>query len=443
MGKFAKVNPGDPVLADIFNRVADALESFANLSVVQGSGLLMDSHPSAGKVLSVALKRDVRALLSGASSPYSWTEVEDTASGATATFGMRSGTTNAYEINGKSGLAGKVVGLTWTGAGDWRFQYVAGLGQCAPGTTFISVHVRSSCSGNPSIVGASVTITRVSDGVVVASGTTNGSGDFSASVDQLGAYSVQASKSGFTTTTTTPTVSACGGTTSTTITLPSITYNLHVHVIGCSNLDVAGASVTLSTGESGTTDASGLINFDGLNSTLSRTMTTSGTGFIDDVRDVSSGPCVTQNVTVSIAAVALAAGYECTNCLCSYPLADILTLTDSRYGPVTLTYNAVSGYWEGSQTVAYAGGGSCPADNVDVIYKFGTAAGGTGTGCFLFIQWSVHLACPSNTAITGAGSQTASATSFSCPPSFLHASAFGSASGDPPWQSTDTFTITE
>src|SRR5688500_15147850 len=108
MGGFDHVKPGDPVTADGFNAVAEALEAFLNLDVPTGGSLRLDSSPN-GKVLMLCAPREVMALLSGSSSPYSWQEVEATASGAWATFGVRAGTNDAHEINSLPNLGGKVV----------------------------------------------------------------------------------------------------------------------------------------------------------------------------------------------------------------------------------------------------------------------------------------------------------------------------------------------
>jgi hypothetical protein len=120
-----KVSPGDPITDGLLNGLAEAFERFLNLEVAPGSYLYMDKGPS-GIALALLAPQEVMAKLSGATSPYSWAEVErpdPTLPWATISGG-RTGTSDAYELNAKSGLADKVVGLRWTSAGDWRFQFV-------------------------------------------------------------------------------------------------------------------------------------------------------------------------------------------------------------------------------------------------------------------------------------------------------------------------------
>jgi hypothetical protein len=446
MKKFAKVNPGDPITADLFNLVADTLEKFSNLQVMQGSGLLMDSGPH-GTVLSVALKQDVRALLSGASSPYSWTEVEDTASGATAAFGMRSGTTDAYEINAKSGLAGKVVALTWTAAGDWRFQALKGLNQCNSSTTSILVTVLSSCGAHPAISGASVTVTHTPTSTVVCTGTTDGSGHFSCAISLLGGYSISASKTGFVTgsTTTTITSSRCG----TTTTLGSILLvpnvgTIHVDVSGCNSIVLPGATVTVTNGaysNSGTSDGSGVVVFTDAPTSGTTTVTTSMSRFNSDVQTTGALACFTRTIT---AALGPASGYYCFN-PCAIPLPATLNLTDSRYGAITLTWNAINSRWEGSQTVAFAGDGTCPAATVTVFYYFGNISH------TLQLWWNMSpapaptQACPDDAAPIGQSTNSPFGTSLSCPLSFTYVATMRSIDiiSRGVHLAGDTFTITE
>lgn len=117
------VRAGDLITADLFNEVAAQLEKFLNLRVAPNSGLLLETGPF-GHSLSLSLPTEIWAKLSGTSSPYSWTQQMPDASGVWSTFGAAAGTNNAYEINGKSGLNGKIVQLAKTSAGDWRFNYI-------------------------------------------------------------------------------------------------------------------------------------------------------------------------------------------------------------------------------------------------------------------------------------------------------------------------------
>lgn len=64
------------------------------------------------------------ALLSGSSSPYSWTEQQGL-SGGVWQARVLAGMTNAYEVNGVGSLNGKWVWLEPGYPGDYRFQYIA------------------------------------------------------------------------------------------------------------------------------------------------------------------------------------------------------------------------------------------------------------------------------------------------------------------------------
>lgn len=160
MANFRRVQPGDPLTADAFNAIAEQLERFANLSVADGGPLRLWSGPT-GKALALAIPRDTLARLSGSSSPYSWTEVSD-ASGGTYTeqSNANSGTSNAYEVNGVSGLDGQLAWLTWSAARDWRFQWV-GHGAsppCEGGRICVTVD-SDGCSPSMPVFGAAVTVT--------------------------------------------------------------------------------------------------------------------------------------------------------------------------------------------------------------------------------------------------------------------------------------------
>lgn len=112
---------GDLITEGLLNRLVDQFERFA--SIRSGSPYVLISDGPDGKHLALDLPVPTWALLSGSTSPYSWTEVYEGPSGTWPA--MPSGDSGtAYESNGKSGLAGKVVPITWTAAGDWRFVYL-------------------------------------------------------------------------------------------------------------------------------------------------------------------------------------------------------------------------------------------------------------------------------------------------------------------------------
>lgn len=124
MARIQPVKAGDVITEGLLNRIVDQFERFANLSTNSPYIRLWDGPY--GKSIALALPAQTWALLSGSSSPYSFTEVRDGPGGTWVSMtNGDSGTSNVYEVNSKSGLAGKVVPITWTSAGDWRFQYIA------------------------------------------------------------------------------------------------------------------------------------------------------------------------------------------------------------------------------------------------------------------------------------------------------------------------------
>ncbi|SIN70567.1 hypothetical protein SAMN05444166_0275 [Singulisphaera sp. GP187] len=174
MAKLQHVKPGAPIEADLFNAIAAKLERFANLAVA-GRYLRLWSSPT-GKCLAMAMPQPTWALLSGSTSPYSFQEVRDAAAGTWEVManGDR-GTTNVYELNDKPGLAGKVVPITWTAAGDWRFQWVGfGTPTCENGRICVTID-SDGCSPATPVYGATVTIHDSADPPnLVATGLTSG-----------------------------------------------------------------------------------------------------------------------------------------------------------------------------------------------------------------------------------------------------------------------------
>lgn len=129
-----------------------------------------------GDAISLARPEGFYATLSGASSPYSFTEKYGSSGGAWTTR-VRTGTANAYEVNGLAGLSGKTVFLRPGYPGEYLFQSTnAGSTGCSTGTLVFTV---TGCSG-AALSGATVTVT--GPGGFSASGTTNGSGQVTFSV---------------------------------------------------------------------------------------------------------------------------------------------------------------------------------------------------------------------------------------------------------------------
>jgi hypothetical protein len=150
------VRPGDPLVwtADEYNRAAEALEAFAKLGVAPPLVL-------SGRTLHDLSPRKFVALLSGAASPYSWTE--QVRVGASWVAGARSGTSSAVEVNGKSGLGGQLAWLVPCGPGEWCFQDIR-IGAATPPTTI--VYPNCPCTPLPAVLAMHVVATAPCDTTV-------------------------------------------------------------------------------------------------------------------------------------------------------------------------------------------------------------------------------------------------------------------------------------
>lgn len=164
----AKIDPpkaGDLITVGLLDRIVDQLERFASLR--SGSPyILLDDSPY-GKLIELSLPVPTWALLSGASSPYSFTEVRDGPGGTWVSMpNGDSGTANVYEANNVANLGGKVVPIQWTSAADWRFQWVGYSTSCL--WTFT---VRDLCTSK-NLPGSLVSVSQ--GGIEVANCTTTG-----------------------------------------------------------------------------------------------------------------------------------------------------------------------------------------------------------------------------------------------------------------------------
>jgi hypothetical protein len=160
---------GDPLAADRLNERSHALDGALRLGADPAGGLGVTATPR-GRVLRRNRRPPIMGLLSGSSSPYTFVQRVEGPTGALVD-GPLAGT--AYEVNSVAGLGGLTVRLHPDRFGDWRFQDVA-FGTAPAGCT-VTVHLqnRPTLAG---LAGGAVTIRRL--GVVVATGTTNSSGDY-------------------------------------------------------------------------------------------------------------------------------------------------------------------------------------------------------------------------------------------------------------------------
>lgn len=330
-----------------------------------------------------------------------------------------------------------------------------GCGCCACN---FKVQVNNVCGGVVS--GASVTVTQ--GGTTVASGTTDGSGGFTASLAH-GSYTVAVSATGFCTPSNQNTTQVCPAGTTTTFTIDPNTCLFTI--TGCCSLALQGATVAVTGGGTGTTNSSGQV-------TLSIPCSA---GFISV--SVSKSRFVTQTFSITDTSCSIgktllpASGYHCF-VGCADPIPDTLHGTDSVAGAFTLTYQTSGpaiNCWQGSLSYNYPGcsGGApcncgtgscdhCNAETTTITYKLcgncanfgsrslsinytvtatavGTSPLNCGAGC-------TNCYCPG-----GSGSLflipggSISESSFACPGSFSDVFTLT----DSPCLFNSTITITE
>jgi hypothetical protein len=145
---------------------------------------------------------------------------------------------------------------------------------------------------------------------------------------------------------------------------------------------------------SGTTSSSGEVTFTArrpgaykITASKSRYVTLTSLTFL-----TLTAPC--PSTSIPVVTLTPASGYACSLC-CPDPLSTTLHLTDSLVGDVTLTYDAVAGYWSGSAVYAFPGRDvpfPCPPADVTVSYSFSNL--GTGCGVVASFPTSAPFNCP-------------------------------------------------
>jgi len=186
---------GDEFTREQANDRSRAIERINNLAVDSASGLELQRAGSGLLLRDQSGDDPFLAQLSGASSPYSWTKYVETAAG-TLTATSITGASNAYEMNGRTGLSGKYVRLYPDAFGGFRFtakKCCSGGGSvCSSGTVSFRT---DGCSSQP-IPGSSVTITGPSGSGFSSSGTTDSSGTYGDSLVGYpsGTYTATSSK---------------------------------------------------------------------------------------------------------------------------------------------------------------------------------------------------------------------------------------------------------
>lgn len=377
MARIPRVKAGDTITEGLLNRIVDQFERFAKLSTSSPCILLTDGPY--GKLIDLDLPQPTYALLSGSSSPYSWTEVRDGPSGTwDAMTTGDSGT--AYEVNSKAGLDGKVVPITWTAAGDWRFAWI-GYGPpppCEAGRICVTVQ-QSGCAFD--LEGITVTVTDDADPPnEIGSGTTSGSpGTFCVDLPTAGTYHVTASVPG--TDDQTSTINAvCGIDNGVTLTFPPNSIGwicVECFDCDCEGQHAVGAGVTTSGKAvvSGSTDGStGQVCF--AVAAGNYTVTASYPSGFAESEDVTVNGCTTTSLTIrSVSALSFYAhntGPGCTVTFEAYYVSKV-DMSETLIGScsVTTTFDGVT--WNGQCCLTY----DSPVSWKDFVFAYVSTSGGT------------------------------------------------------------------
>jgi len=314
----------DPILASQLNAHSEGATR-GNARDGDGKNITVADTPAA-QILGTGNRRTpFWATLSGSGPAYSWTKVVLDSSGSW-TSTTRTGTSNAHEANGRTGLSGKRARLRPDGRGGFVFYAKRCCTACAGSVTLTFV------CGSTALSGVSVTITQ---GATSYSGTTNGSGQVTFSPGISGVWTFVATKTGYTTVNGSFTF-ACAAL-SATYGMASTSTSVSGSVSAC-GVAVPGATVTVSDASgvvaTTTTDGSGnyttgLIGHSGTTLTIAASGYRLATGTA--TRTVTCGSSATANFNLSAATG--------DRCLCSGKIgsASTLNFTSSGYS-ATLTY---------------------------------------------------------------------------------------------------------
>ena len=325
------------------NAIRDEIKRLANLTAT--APLTISDGPE-GRNLALDSPGSFFALLSGATSPYTFAERVGAAGGGwVAPPGARSGASLAYEVNAAPGLAGQYVSLEPGDGADYRFQYVS----FGAGSHYLCVTVGDCCT----VTGSGSTVTLSQAGAVVSTCITDGTRRCCLVFPVPGVYDLVISHSG--TTTYSGSLTLAAGTTNFDF---STCYGSSA--TGCTPAGrtqpaaLAGAKVVVvdhTTGvvlAQGITDASGATCMVGLASTAGHSLDFT----------VSKARFITKTVNTTfhgsgVVALAIAAGCHC--CNGPDPLKDTLHLTSPTGAAVLMTYNVPNMRWEGTESITGRG----------------------------------------------------------------------------------------
>lgn len=262
-----------------------------------------------------------------------------------------------------------------------RSRYVSGRGgSSCTGTVTINVK----CGGT-NVASATVTISQ--GGTTYATGSTNGSGNFSTTaLPASGTYDISVTKSGFATYTSTFVYSCANITVN--VVLSSSSNVVAGRVAGCGG-NLVGASVTVTQGVStlgtGTTDGSGnySITLSGWSSGAV-TVTASKTRYASGSTSTTPSSCGA-TTTPSTIVLTPATDYYCDPCGGTVPIYKTLYLTQPWDGAI-VALTAGGGGWSGTGTWTGTGYADCGSATTSAITI--TVNWSFNNTCTVTLQWN-------------------------------------------------------
>ncbi len=292
----------------------------------------------------------------------------------------------------------------------------------APSTICITVNA---CDGGPQ-VGANVHVT--GPGGFSADCTTVLSGPHALCCVGVTATGVYTATSGGGSTTVT--VTGAGNFAGTICYTPGM-GGLCIRVLDQCGGPAVGLPVTASGGGSGTTDINGTVCIcTSVGSGTLTSMPPTGYNAISKPYTVAS-ECSGQPLLGTTETLASGFGEVCCGCgptsgpggiggTDDLPVPNPLTITDPVFGNTNLTWNAVSGLWEGTSVAkgwsCIVGGFPCTMASSSATYKFGRT-GSIADPCRLTVSWNTTALSPCFGSVSG--SMVMATTTSSCPPSFI------------------------
>lgn len=278
--------------------------------------------------------------------------------------------------------------------------YFNGWGACCCGGSTCTCSATicvTQCPGGTELVGATVSVKQ--GATTIGTGTTvdDGAGHACVSIcldsgGGAGSYQVIITATGYQGYTGTLSL-ACNGTTTIELQPSTAPATVTFSVTGCCGAAVSGATITLSDGQSCTTNSSGQCSF-WIGAAGTYTYTVSKSRFVDATGSVTvAASCQGTTTSVGVAMTA-ASGYACppydpSGHALADPIPTTLHLTDSAYGGCTLTWDPTPGnlWWHGQLTASFAAHCNCPAASFTIDYYLLSCTAGSGS-YVLKLDWS-------------------------------------------------------